>query len=125
MNNPITKQYLKDIKLLFPIWGKEEKAFFQSFSKQVDEYLYSYENATLEDLYRDVGAPNEILNNYLSQTSISYLSKRICHTKHIKLALSILGVCIVLCCMIWSFIDIKEYHYYNTHQITTEETIIE
>lgn len=127
MSRSARKEYLKEVKSIFPLWTKEERNFFRQFTSQVSDFEeeMAQTEITKELLYAEIGRPDEVLTNYLSQANISYISRRIRAAKFIKLIALIVSACIIITCIIWAYIVIEEYRHFDDHQIYYEETTIE
>ena len=127
MKQSACKQYLKEVKSIFPLWSKEERNFFLHFSSQVKDFEEHTDakEITTALLYEEIGRPDEVLASYLSQADISYLSRKIRSTRFLKATACVIALCIVVTCVIWSYIIIQEYRNFDEHTIYYEETIIE
>ena len=67
-------QYLKNIRISFPVFHKAERRFFQDFSANVREYQAIHPMSTLSDLEEEFGRPKDIIMDYFyNMNSSSYL----------------------------------------------------
>lgn len=117
------KQYLKEIRLLLPIYGKEEQIFFKDLKKSITEYIELNPGYTWEDVICHFGEPEDVVYNYITSLDQSQLCKRISLRKTINKAIVMITVAILV------VLSIKTYFYYDLYkeaqsQITTHETII-
>ena len=74
----LLNQYLKETKSLLPLLRRQEKEYFDKMEENLHEVLESDESMTLssmEDCYRILGRPNEIIHQYYSGLDVaSYAS---------------------------------------------------
>lgn len=67
-------QYLKNVRISFPVFHKAERRFFQDFSANVREYQAIHPMSTLSDLEGEFGRPKDIIMDYFyNMNSSSYL----------------------------------------------------
>lgn len=119
------KQYLKEVCLLLPIYGKEERIFIKDLKESILEYIELNPCCTWEDVVSHFEEPEEAVYNYITSLDQSQLCKRISLRKTIVKAIAIItiAVVVVLCA--------RTYFYYDLYQqvqdaIATEEsTVIE
>ncbi len=64
------KQYLKEVRLAFPIAYKDEKRFLADLTDSVSSYGETHPNATKEDYYERFGEPKEVALGYYQETSV-------------------------------------------------------
>lgn len=117
------KQYLKKIRLLLPIYGKEERIFLKDLKESMTEYIELNLGCTWEDVVSHFEEPEDAVYNYITSLDQSQLCKRISLRKTITKAIVIITIVavVVLCA--------RTYFYYNLYkeahsQILTHETII-
>lgn len=116
--NPITndelQQYFKQIKLLLPIFGKEEKKFLRDFQIAVKEYAENQSNScTLNDVKERFGAPDDIVHEYISSLD----QFRLCNRIHLRTILKKIFVIIVILILIaFSFTMVTTYSAYKEAQ---------
>lgn len=59
-------QYIHEIRLLFPSYTKQEKAYVNKLKKSVLEYIEESGCSSKEELYQTFGEPEEVVMNYYS-----------------------------------------------------------
>ena len=82
--NCMKREYLNEIKLLFPTMHKNEKRYLQGLSKNIDEYLNNNDDpdklSTKETFYSFFGSPTDVVHQYFSgmdtESFCSYLKLR-------------------------------------------------
>lgn len=72
--NKLCKEYIKEIKDMFPIKGRTERKYIKELSKDVEEYCEDSGATSKEDLYENYGTPFNVVESYFSVTGISYVS---------------------------------------------------
>ena len=82
--NKICKQYISDVKNLFPIIGKNEKRYIKGLETELHNYCIEENITDKKELCQKYGMPNEILNNYYRNVSIDDIIKKIRIMKYIK-----------------------------------------
>ena len=124
MNN-VSKQYLSDIKTLFPIMGKEEKRYLKKLKTIVEDFCAEAEPDCQDILYKEFGTPDEILASYIKSADIPYIIKKIRQTKILKFSISV-TLCIIIIVLAIHFSCLyKEYKAFQQSIPFFEETIIE
>jgi hypothetical protein len=121
------KKYYKDIKNTFPLYGKNEKIYFQNFQDCIQDYLANNETSdiTPEKIIEEFGTPTEIISEYLANVDCEYLTKNIRRTNHLKKALFIIIFLLVTAWIYRSVILYLAYEDAKMNDITFEETVIE
>lgn len=83
MNN-ICKQYIKQVKTLFPIMGKNEKTYIQNLASSLEDFCEEESIHSLNELYSQFGDPADTLNKYFSSLDTTDIIKRISISKWVK-----------------------------------------
>ena len=84
------RQYFKQIRLLLPILGKEERKFLSDFKVTVEEYAENQTGCNLDDIKERFGEPEDVVHEYISMLDQFQLCKRINLRKLIKRTLFII-----------------------------------
>lgn len=119
------KEYLKEIRLLLPVYGKEERKFIKDLKESITEYIELNPDCTWEDVICHFECPKDSVYNYITSLDQSQLCKSISLRKTITKAVIIITivVVVVLCA--------RTYFYYDLYQqaqdaiANRETTIIE
>lgn len=80
----IVKTYKKEIRRLFPIYGKNEKRFFEDIENVIDDYTADNESFSRETLIRDIGEPKDLISRYLLEMDADVLRKNLSRSRCIK-----------------------------------------
>ncbi len=94
------KKYFKQIKLLLPIYSKEEKIFVNDLKKVIDEFIESNPNCTYEEILERFEEPTDVVFNYISCLDQHELCKKISLRKTIKKAIIIAVSVVIITCSI-------------------------
>lgn len=86
------KQYFKQIKLLFPIYGKDEKKFLSDFQVSVEDYIDHYSDCSLNDVVEHFGTAEDIVHDYITTLDQTQLCKRINLRNVIKKVLILIAI---------------------------------
>ena len=90
--NKICREYILEIKALFPIKRKPEREYIKKLASDIEDYCEEENVTSKQELYENYGKPNEIVNNYFSAVDTEYIAKQIRVTRFIKTAVAVLLV---------------------------------
>jgi len=71
MNDSLSKKYLGEVKLLFPILRKEEKAYLRKMKHNIDDFCENSSVQSIDDIYDEFGKPQDVVNDYFSMMDVS------------------------------------------------------
>lgn len=124
--NKICKEYISEIKALFPIKRKPEKDYIKKIAADVADYCEEANVTSKQELYDNYGRPNDVVNNYFATVDTEYIVKEIKTTKFIKSAIAII---IILAMIATSALCITLYAQYQmvkrTEVVMVDQTITE
>ena len=124
--NKICKEYISEIKALFPIKRKPEKEYIKKIAADVADYCEEANVTSKQELYDNYGRPNDVVNNYFATVDTEYVVKEIKTTKFIKSAIAII---IILAMIATSALCITLYAQYQmvkrTEVVMVDQTITE
>ena len=90
--NSICKQYMEQIRLIFPLMGKQEKQYLQKMSVQVEDFCEENDVGSLDDLYKHFDPPEDVVREYFSVMDTSEIIRRIKRGRLFR----ILVICIII-----------------------------
>lgn len=93
------KRYYKDIKKLFPVYGKKERAYLKKIHEQINEF----DNMSYSDLEDAFGTPIDVVKSYYDTLESSYLLKRMNIKKIVN------AVCLFLIMVIILYFGYRAY----------------
>lgn len=68
-------QYMHQLKSLFPVIGKNEKAYLKHISENLEIYCEENSDASVQKIYQEFGTPTDALEKYFSTLDAAYLSR--------------------------------------------------
>ena len=107
----ISKVYVSQVKAMFPVLGKKEKAFIKKLRDDLSDYCEDNNVDTIDELYERFGTPQEIVFEYISLMEPEAMLKQINIAKLIKAL--VIGL-LILATIITSIIGITIYSEYKT-----------
>lgn len=116
--NKICREYILEIKALFPIKRKPEREYIKKLASDIEDYCEEENVTSKQELYENYGKPNEIVNNYFSAVDTEYIAKQIRVTRFIKTAVAVL---LVLATVATSALCL---HFYNVKQKMLREEVV-
>ena len=116
--NKICKEYISEIKSLFPINRKMEKTYLNKMATDVEDFCEENNITTIDELYKTYGTPEDVVHNYISLLDRKTLVKHINTAKFVKIiAVSIL-VAVTIATTIWGV------YKYNIFQIEKRQEVV-
>lgn len=120
----LCRQYLSDVKTLFPIMGKPEKQYLAKLAISVDDYCLEEQATTVEELYKGFGKPTEVVNNYFMTIEPPQIIGRIRLSQWIKRAIATFLLVALIGVSIYAISTYKAYKIFVEEQAFGEETEI-
>lgn len=117
--------YIKKIKTLFPLMGKSERNFIKAIRINVNDFLADAPNSSLEDLYKEFGKPEDVINSYYVSVDTDNIIKRIKISKYVKILITAFIICLLSLTILKFYISYTEHQVFMDEQIQQEEIIIE
>ncbi len=123
MNN-LCKEYISNVKAIFPIMGKPEKQYIQKLSETIDEYCFEESIESIESIYNNFGHPHDIFIAYFSAIEPNAFARRLKLAKYIKRSILALIIIILISAGIYCYTTIRTFQIFEEQQIFFEETTI-
>ncbi len=120
-----TAIYLHKIKNLFPILGKQERQYLKGFENTVQYYADDHSILSIQDLIREFGTPQEVVDSYINQADSNYLSKKMKKNTFIKRIVLIVVSCLLMFIGFYAVLVYKDFQITKNEHIEKEEIIIE
>jgi hypothetical protein len=118
------KHYFKEIKSLFPVYGKKEKEFLTDFMSEVDEYTASNPTSYYMQLISSFGEPKIVVAQYITDSDSTYLLKQIRSSTLIKRCVLIIILLALISAVIFGAINYRLYVEAREQYIDREVTEI-
>ena len=93
--NKYTKQYISEVKALFPSKGKNERQYIKKLAITVDEFCEEESIKNKLIIYKKIGKPIDIVYDYYSALDTEAIVKKIRLAGSIRLGIVLL-ICIAL-----------------------------
>jgi hypothetical protein len=90
------KHYFKEIKSLFPAYGKREKQFLADLTSDVNEYIASNPEDGYAGLISAFGEPKTIVSQYIAGVDSEYLAKQIRTARIVKICVAIIAAAVII-----------------------------
>jgi hypothetical protein len=107
------KHYLKQIKSLFPVYGKYEKRFLMDFEKSIQSYLESDAEMTAQNAISHFGSPADIMREYMENIDGDDLIKRVRVAQ--KIRVGVVAVVLIVA-IVAATLSVMLYHQYEEAQ---------
>ncbi|OUQ68786.1 hypothetical protein B5E53_04470 [Eubacterium sp. An11] len=121
--NKICKEYIKKVKILFPIMGKDEKNYINKLKLNLED---NFNHVTsLNELYMSVGTPEDTVNLYFVYADTDYIITRIRKSKFIKYCISVISLVLIITLLLFSIYAYEAHKTFKEEQVIYEETILE
>jgi hypothetical protein len=116
--NKICKEYIKEIKAMFPVKGKQERNYIKNLSKDIESYCEEVNVSTKEELYENYGNPIDVVAEYFSATGVSCVIKKLRISKYIKALIAIIIAIILVLSTIYAVFK------WQTQQMALREEMV-
>lgn len=123
--NKICKQYISEIKAFFPIMGKDEKKYIAKLKNNIESYCDEAGIATKEELYKNYGFPNNVVNDYYSSLDTDYIVKKIKLSKYIKALVSVILILLIVVTSVFCAFWYQNHQMYLREEAIIAESVIE
>lgn len=123
--NKLSRKYIRKIKALFPLMGKNERKYIKALKVNVNDFLADMPDSTMEDLYKEFGSPKDIINSYYSTIDTDNIIKRIRISKYVKILIILLAMCLLFLTTLRFYIRYEAHQVFMKEQIYSVETVIE
>lgn len=123
--NEQLKQYFKQIKLLLPIYSKDEKIFMKDLQQSMQDYIEEHPACTYEDIVDHFEEPADVVHNYISSLDQFQLCKRISLKRTVRNAIVIVVIAVIAALCIRTALIYDVYKEAKETIITQEYTVIE
>lgn len=123
--NKFGKEYISEIRTLFPIKTKKEKAYLKKLEIDINDYCEETGVTSKQEVYDNYGKPFDVVNSYFSSVETEYIVRRLKISKYIKsvivtlLILSSIATAIY-CVLKWEFFQIS-----SREEVVVVEEILE
>lgn len=121
----IAKEYCKNAKIFFPLYGKKEKAYLKELETTIEDYCEDKNIVSLGQLYISYGVPSDVARSYYSTYQTEHLIKKIYLRQGIKSLLVLLVTVAFLTVGVFGTRLYQTYRDFKDNSVSSVETIIE
>lgn len=125
ISNEEVNQYFKQIKLLLPIYSKDEKNFIRDLQKSVRDYMDEHPGCTYEDILDRFEESADVVHNYISSLDQYQLCKQISLKRTIRNAVIVIAAVVIVALTIRTILFYDAYKAAKESIITYEQEVIE
>lgn len=123
--NKLCKEYIKEVKAMFPVKGKKERKYIKQLSKDIEDYCEESNATTKEELYENYGNPVDVVAEYFSAISAPYVIKKIRISKYIKALIAVIIAVILVLSTVYGVVLWEEHKMIMREEMVFVETVIE
>ena len=123
--NKLCKEYINEIKAMFPVKGKEERKYIKNLSKDIEDYCEEADATTKEELYKNYGTPVDVVAEYFSATGVPYVIKKLKISKYIKSLIAVIIAVILVLSTVYGVISWEEHQAIMRQEVVIAEEVIE
>lgn len=77
ITNRERKKYIREIQKLLVCSAKERRKFIRDFNSNIDDFVSDNPDASIDELEKAMGTPQEIADGFMANVSPKYIKKRI------------------------------------------------
>lgn len=123
--NKLCKEYINEIKAMFPVKGKKERKYIKELSKDIEDYCEEANATTKDELYKNYGNPVDVVAEYFSATGVPYVIKKLRISKYIKALIAVIIAIILVFSTVYAVIKWEEHQMIMREEMVGVETVIE
>lgn len=116
--NKQCKEYINEVKSMFPVKGIQERKYIKNLKKDIEDYCEEANTTTKDDLYENYGNPIDIVSEYFSATGTSYVIKKIRFGKYIRTLIAVIIALVLIVSSIYCAF------WYENHLMSLREEVI-
>lgn len=121
----LCKEYIKEVKAMFPVKGKQERKYIKQLRTDVEDYCEESNATTKEELYENYGNPVDVVAEYFSATGVPYVIKKIRISKYIKALVAVIIAILISLSTLYANILWEEHQAIMRQEMVYAENIIE
>lgn len=88
-------RYIKDIRLFFPLYGKNEKRYIQILKDIMEEYEIDHPDATYAALVKEFGTPAEMIARYYAEIDEKELFRKMNVRRLVRAAVAVVAALVI------------------------------
>lgn len=125
MNKKICKEYIKEIKAIFPVKGKKERSYIKNLSNDIADYCEEENVTAKEKLYENYGNPIDVVAEYFSAIGVPNVIKKLKISKYIKALIAAIIALLLVLTTVYTVVRLEEHQMLLREEMVYAEDIIE
>lgn len=105
--NQIVKQYISNVKTLFPILGKDERNYIKGLQDNILDCCNDL--SSLEELYIQFGSPEEVVNLYYINADMEHINVRLQRKSFFKHCAILIAIILIITLLLHAIYSYQEY----------------
>ena len=118
ITNKERKHYINQIKKLLFCSSKERKKFLNEFNDNIDDFLKDHPDASIDDLQKNMGTPQEIAEGFLGNADTKAIKRRTSVVR-VLIIIGAAALLIFAVTLLFLWLDAHNDHYGNYGIIET------
>lgn len=116
--------YIKQIKVLMPLWSENEKRYLKDLTDSITEYAENNPDAQANDIVEYYGTPADAVHDYIESCDADILIKKISTKKLVKRISATVLIILLIAFAIFAVSIYKVYLDAENAIVTNTETVI-
>lgn len=125
MNNKVCKEYIREIKTIFPVKSKQEREYIKNLSNDIADFCEQQGITSKEELYNNYGSPIDVVSQYFSATGIPYVFKKIRTGKYIKRLIAVVLILALISTVTYCIVLHEDHQITKRQEAVIAEDVIE
>lgn len=125
MNNKVCKEYMREIKTIFPVKSKQEREYIKNLSNDIADFCEQEGITSKEELYNNYGSPIDVVSQYFSATGIPYVVKKIRTGKYIKRLIAVVLILALISTVTYCIVLHEDHQITKRQEAVIAEDVIE
>lgn len=118
------KKYINEIQKLLVCDPKERRIFVRDFNSDIDDFISDNPEASIDELEKAMGTPQEIADGFMSNASPKDIKKRTSIAR-IVLLVSVITMGLIVIFYASAWIDAYESNRGQYDEVTVDHSVIE
>lgn len=112
------KEYIREIKSLFPFKTKKERQYIKDLYCDVEEFCENEDVSSKQQLYEQYGNPIDVVAEYFSVNGMDYVIKKTRLTRFIRVLITVIAALAIVATSTYC------WYLYNLHQMDLRQEIV-
>ncbi len=113
------RDYIRQVKAIFPLYGRERKRFINDLKEAVESYIEDTKDGSYEGIVKHFGSPAEVVSDYIEGMDSEVLYRKITFRRRI---LTIAGI-VLIAVLVGVIFNL--YWNYDAYRQSVESIVVE